>query len=157
MAVTFIKWLKTFWIQSFYNFFLQSFFQTSVYIASPVSQWPTIKEISAEATKLIKNFTKSSKIFYGADLTKFLEEKYNKCGWYGKWKGEIISMVEQAICSDTWEFYGWPVSSWSSRIGKVRKLFEVGDPKKKGKRYNTISLLKESVEDGFVMPTKKTK
>ena len=100
-------------------------------------------------SKAASLFSDHQQIYYGADLTKFLQEKYSKCGWYNHWKGEIISMVEQAVCSDAWEFYGWPVSSWSSRIWKVRKMFEIGDPKHGSKKYNTLVLLKESLEDGF--------
>lgn len=50
-----------------------------------------------------------------------MEKYFNLCNWYHNYKGEILSLVEQAILADSKYFLYWPSSSWSSRISSLRK------------------------------------
>ena len=86
-----------------------------VYIAAPPSEWSRIQELS-----LVSGDKYDVEVVYGEMLEEVLATYFGDCEWYKKWKGEILSLVEQAILSGTDEFMEWLNSSWSGRVRELR-------------------------------------
>ena len=107
----------------------------TVYIAAPSSEWDKINEVAILARQ---NF--GYKIIYGEILEEVMLSNYGECEWLLNWKGEILSLVEQAIMRSAEEFIHWPSSSWSGRVRDLRKMFKM----KNIGEMTTINLLEQS-------------
>lgn len=109
----------------------------TVYIAAPNSEWDKMSELAILARKYF-NF----RIIYGEMLEEVLVSEYRECEWFGDWKGEVLSLVEQAIMRVSDEFIYWPSSSWSGRVRDLRKMFKMD----KVGETTSIQLLEQSCE-----------
>ena len=99
----------------------------NIYIASPPSEFIFLDQVKTIIlSKISKNITNSFKIniLTGQDLQNYFQKNFNEksCKILKFYKNEVISLVEQAICSVSTDFYYWPLSSWSERVSVLRGL-----------------------------------
>ena len=116
-----------------------------IYIAAPPRENTTITKIINHA----KTINNSIKFLYLFDLLKVIKSEFNTCKWLRLYKGEIISLAEQAILSSSKEFIYFSIdSSWGRRIIDRRvKLKEENFQDESFRVSYILDILKNSLEE----------
>merc|ERR1712178_374357 len=72
--------------------------------------------------KMIKSKDNSIKIYLSNDFENRLDQNYPNCDFYKNHKGEILSLIDQAVATQSDHFLKWPASSWSGRVTTLRQM-----------------------------------
>lgn len=86
---------------------------SNIYIAAPIEEMDTINKIKERSEHKVNLLTL-------IDLLKFIDQNFYHCAWWHNYRGEVVSLTEQALLTSAEYFLWWPVSSWSYRILDLR-------------------------------------
>lgn len=91
---------------------------TKIYIASPPDEFAFLNKVRGK----IESEHPEIKIHLSNDFEQKLDESYKDCVFYKQHKGEVLSLLDQAVATESVNFLKWPASSWSGRVMTLRKM-----------------------------------
>ena len=91
---------------------------TKIYIASPADEFAFLNKVREK----IESEFPTLKIHLSNDFEQKLDESYKNCKFYKQHKGEVLSLLDQAVATESVNFLKWPASSWSGRVMTLRKM-----------------------------------
>jgi len=86
-----------------------------IFIATPDRNKNFIESLKKYADQKLKGI----QIYSTFDSVQFFNENYKNCDLYQRWKGEVMSFIDQAIVMRCTRFLMWSKSSWSGRIRQL--------------------------------------
>lgn len=62
------------------------------------------------------------RVYLSNDFEQFMNRQYYNCTFYKRNKGEILSLGDQAMATNSFRFIRWLASSWSGRVQTLRQM-----------------------------------
>ena len=87
----------------------------SLFIATPAGNKNFVDSLKEYVDQKLQGI----KIYSTFDSQQFFNEKYQNCEVFQRWKGEVMSFIDQAIVMRCTRFLMWSKSSWSGRLRQL--------------------------------------